>query len=103
PTGVATRGGSPGWGGRRGRVLAFDVSRLTSRSRTAVNRALLGVGYTGGTQPVGLALFDHDRHLAGANSNRCTDGTHGKTNVAILSVADPSAVAVKAICRSDER
>lgn len=69
-------------------VLAFDVQKLLY----SPNDALVGWAYSGGTSPVGLALFDNDQFLAVANSNRFTDGAAGITNVAILDVRNPLAI-----------
>jgi hypothetical protein len=73
-------------------VLAFDVSKLLSKSLNDVNDALVGFGDSGGTAPVGLALFDNDQMLAVANSNRffaLLTPPAGATNVAILDVSNP--------------
>jgi hypothetical protein len=48
-------------------VFAFDVPTLLSASP---NDAFLGYGDSGGTAPVGIALFNNDNLLAVANSNR---------------------------------
>ncbi|HTV82359.1 MAG TPA: hypothetical protein VME18_06895 [Acidobacteriaceae bacterium] len=69
------------------RVLAFSPSMLESDA----NNALLGYADTGGTAPVGLALFDDDQLLAVANSNRFSTGT---ANATILCVANPSSASV---------
>lgn len=50
-------------------VLEFDPAKLTTDPEHAFRRAIT----TGGTAPVGLRLFDHDRQLAVANSNRFDD------------------------------
>lgn len=98
---VATRGGNPGASdapivpaaGSVGRVLVFDVSKLLSRDLDTANEALVNaIKDSGGTAPVGLALFDEDKRLAVANSNRFTKGATGETSVAIFNVSDPSAV-----------
>lgn len=86
-------------GGSGYQVFAFDVSKLLSNSVSDVNDALVGAGDTGGTAPVGLALFDHDQMLAVANSNRFFSQNtppSGITNVAILDVSDPTAPTVVA-------
>jgi hypothetical protein len=82
---VAARGGDPDRLGEVGRVLAFDVQTLVSDSP---NNALVGYGDSGGTEPVGMALFDNDHLLAVANSNRdqVPEDLNGISNVAILHV-----------------
>jgi|RhiMetdeSRZDD1v2_1073273.scaffolds.fasta_scaffold32064_2 DNA-binding beta-propeller fold protein YncE len=96
---VETRDGRYIWVAARGsnKVLAFDVRKLLF----SPNDALVGHGNSGGTAPVGLALFNNDQFLAVANSNRFTDGTSGTTNVTILDVRDFSGVAVKATIDSE--
>ena len=98
---VATRGGNPAdsdsttapEAGSLGRILVFDVLKLQSRDLNTVNDALVNViKDSGGTAPVGIALFEEDQRLAVANSNRFTDGTLGTTSVAIIDISDPSAV-----------
>jgi DNA-binding beta-propeller fold protein YncE len=69
------------------RVLAFSTAMLES----SPNNALLGYADTGGTAPVGIALFHGQQLLAVANSNRFDTGT---ANAAILSVANPAAASV---------
>jgi hypothetical protein len=98
---VATRGlnlnlpgtqPGPGPGTSGYQVLAFDVSKLLSKSLNDVNDALVGFGDSGGTAPVGLALFNNDQMLAVANSNRFFSKLPqpaGDTNVAILDVSNP--------------
>jgi hypothetical protein len=78
-----------GEGGTGYQVLSFKVSKLLSKSLNDVNDALVGFGDSGGTAPVGLALFDNDQLLAVANSNRFFAPTAGATDVAILDVSDP--------------
>ena len=96
---VETQDGRYIWVAARGsnKVLAFDVWKLLF----SPNDALVGHGDSGGTAPVGLALFNNDGLLAVANSNRFTDGTRGTTNVAILDVRNFSGVAVKATIDSE--
>jgi hypothetical protein len=63
-----------------------------SKSLNDVNDALVGFGDSGGTAPVGLALFNNDQMLAVANSNRFFSKLPqpaGDTNVAILDVSNP--------------
>ena len=69
------------------RVLAFSTALLESNP----SNALIGYADTGGTAPVGIALFHSDQLLAVANSNRFSTGT---ANATILSVATPSAPAI---------
>jgi DNA-binding beta-propeller fold protein YncE len=66
------------------RILAFAPVRLESDPEHALLRALS----SGGSAPVGMRLFDHDRKLAVANSNRFADenGT-----IAILDATDHTA------------
>jgi hypothetical protein len=116
-------------------ILAFDVSKLVSRrglSNTGLdpsspstsprptpaprprpnpnppNDALVGQGDSGGTAPVGIALFgNNDNLLAVANSNRfynnseCVNPPPGgppcTASVAILDVSNPAAPAVQQI------
>jgi hypothetical protein len=116
-------------------ILAFDVSKLVSRgglsnaglgpgststtqrptptprprpSPNSPNNALVGHGDSGGTAPVGMALFgNNDNLLAVANSNRfynnreCVNPPPGTppctASVAILDVSDPAAPAVQQI------
>jgi hypothetical protein len=103
---VATRGlnlnlpgtqPGPGPGTSGYQVLTFDVSKLLSKSLNEVNDALVGFGDSGGTAPVGLALFDNDQMLAVANSNRFFakfSQPAGDTNVAILDVSKPQSPTV---------
>jgi len=116
-------------------ILAFDVSKLVSRgglnntgldpsssstsprstptprprpSPNSPNDALVGKGDSGGTAPVGIALFgNNDNLLAVANSNRfynnseCVNPPPGAppctASVAILDVSNPAAPAVQQI------
>lgn len=73
------------WVAARGdnRVLAFSTGMLEVNA----GNALLGYADTGGTAPVGIALFDKEQLLAVANSNRF--GTGPAANLGILSVAYP--------------
>jgi DNA-binding beta-propeller fold protein YncE len=77
------------WVSARGdnRVLAFDTAALESNP----DGSLLGYADTGGTAPVGIRLFHHDRLLAVANSNRFNTGV---ANAAILDVTCPSSAKV---------
>jgi DNA-binding beta-propeller fold protein YncE len=77
------------WVAARGdnRVLAFSVAALESNP----DEALLGYADSGGTAPVGIRLFHHDRFLAVANSNRFDTGT---ANATILDVTCPASASV---------
>ena len=77
------------WVAARGdnRVLAFSTGMLEFNA----GNALLGYADTGGTAPVGLRLFDKQKLLAVANSNRF--GT-GVANATILSVGVPASASV---------
>jgi hypothetical protein len=77
------------WVAARGdnRVLAFSTGMLEFNP----GNALLGYASTGGTAPVGIRLFDNDRLLAVANSNRFNTGTANST---ILSVAVPGSASL---------
>lgn len=81
---VETRDQKTLWVSARGddRVLAFDTATLESNP----DAALLGYAATGGTAPVGIRLFQHDRFLAVANSNRFDTGV---ANATILDVTCP--------------
>ncbi|WP_162787880.1 YncE family protein [Chromobacterium haemolyticum] len=67
-------------------VLALRTGRLADKGR----QALISTTPVG-TAPVGLALFDHGRYIAVANSNRFTTGQIGSLSV----VSAPSALAGK--------
>ena len=86
---VETANESVLWVTARGdnRVLALSPSMLESNA----NNALLGYADTGGTAPVGLALFDNDQLLAVANSNRFNTGV---ANATILYVSSPASASV---------
>ena len=87
----------PGPGTTGYQVLGFDVAKLLSKSLNDVNDALVGFGDSGGTAPVGLALFDDDKMIAVANSNRFFSKfptPAGDTNVAILDISNPQAPTV---------
>lgn len=62
-------------------VLEYNAALLASDPEHAFRRAIP----SGGEAPVGLRLFDHDRLLAVADSNRFADGS-GK--LAIFDIAD---------------
>lgn len=81
-----------------GQILSFNVRELLSNNQSVVNRAFKGARPSGGTAPVGLALFGNERYLAVANSNRYTEGSTGETNVALLDVLDLGQAPVK--CKS---
>jgi hypothetical protein len=79
------------WVAARGdnRVLAFSTGMLESNP----DKALLGYASTGGTAPVGVALFGGSAELlAVANSNRF--GAGPTANLTILSVGYPAAASV---------
>ena len=80
------------WVAARGdnRVLAFSTGMLEANP----GNALLGYADTGGTSPVGLRLFDKDKLLAVANSNRFGTAGTGTANATILSVAAPASASV---------
>lgn len=80
------------WVAARGdnRVLAFSTAMLESNPANA----LVGYANTGGTAPVGIKLFDNNRLLAIANSNRFN--TAPNANATILDVANPAAASVVA-------
>ncbi len=69
------------------RVLAFSPGMLELNP----DNALIGYADTGGTAPVGMALFGNEQLLAVANSNRFGGGT---ANATILSIAVPAAATV---------
>jgi hypothetical protein len=80
------------WVAARGdnRVLAFSTGMLEANP----GNALLGYADTGGTSPVGLRLFDKNKLLAVANSNRFGTAGTGTANATILSVAVPASASV---------
>ena len=65
------------------KILVFDAAALENNPGNAFLRALP----SGGEAPVGLALFDHDRKLLVANSNRFSNG---RGNAAVIDLADPA-------------
>ena len=82
-------------------VLVFDVPSLLSHSP---NSGFLGYGSSGGTAPVGMALFQNETLLAVANSNRfhanceCQDDPDQCTaNVAILDVSNPGSPTIQQV------
>jgi hypothetical protein len=82
-------------------VLVFDVPTLLSQSP---NNAFLGYGSSGGTAPVGMALFQNETLLAVANSNRfhanCECREHPEqcaANVAILDVSNPGSPTIQQV------
>jgi len=77
------------WVAARGdnRVLAFSTGMLEFNP----SNALLGYASSGGTAPVGIRLFNNDRLLAVANSNRFNTGTANST---VLFVAVPASASV---------
>jgi DNA-binding beta-propeller fold protein YncE len=84
-----TSDGSTLWVAIRGdnRVLAFSTAMLESNPGSS----LLGYADTGGTAPVGIALFHRQELLAVANSNRFNTGM---ANATILYVANPASASV---------
>ncbi len=70
------------------RVLAFSTGML----ELSTGDALVGYTSTGGTAPVGIALFDSDKLLAVANSNRF--GAGPTANATVLSVGTPLSASV---------
>lgn len=82
-------------------VLVFDVPTLLSKSP---NNGFLGYGSSGGTAPVGMALFQNESLLAVANSNRfhanCECLEHPEqcmANVAILDVTNPGSPTIQQV------
>ena len=82
-------------------VLVFDVPTLLS---DLPNNGFVGYGSSGGTAPVGMALFNNETKLAVANSNRfhanceCRENPEQCTaNVAILDVSNPGAPTVQEV------
>ena len=82
-------------------VLVFDVPTLVS---DLPNNAFLGYGDSGGTAPVGMALFNNETLLAVANSNRffanCECREHPEdctASVAILDVSTPGVPTIQQI------
>jgi hypothetical protein len=82
-------------------ILVFDVPMLVSQSP---NDAFLGYGSSGGTAPVGMALFNNETLLAVANSNRfhanceCREHPENCTaNVAILDVSNPGSPTIQQV------
>jgi DNA-binding beta-propeller fold protein YncE len=65
------------------KVLVFDAAALEHDPAHAFLRAIP----TGGEAPVGLALFDHDRKLLVANSNRFVNGPG---NATVIDLSDPA-------------
>lgn len=66
-------------------IHAFDAEAL----RADPDQAYLYTVDSGGDAPVGIAVFDQDRHIAVTNSNRF-DPTQGTANIAIFDVSDRS-------------
>ena len=65
------------------KILVFDAAALEHNPAHAFLRAIP----TGGDAPVGLALFDQDRKLLVANSNRFSGGSG---NATVIDLADPA-------------
>ena len=98
---VAARGRNRQFGQSGYQVFAFDVPTLVSNSP---NNAFLGYSESGGTAPVGMALFNNDNLLAVANSNRwngmpeCLAHPENCTaSVAILDVSNPGSPTIQQI------
>jgi hypothetical protein len=98
---VAARGRNRQFGESGYQVLAFDVPTLLSNSP---NDAFLGYSESGGTAPVGMALFNNDTLLAVANSNRfyykseCMAHPENCTaSVAILDVSNPGSPTIQQV------
>src|SRR5215469_9398104 len=64
-------------------ILIFDAAALEHDPEHALVRTL----ETNGIAPVGLALFDHDRKLLVANSNRFS---FGPGNATVIDLSDPA-------------
>jgi DNA-binding beta-propeller fold protein YncE len=75
-------------------LYAFDAARL----RTSPDNAFISAIYSGGTQPVGIALFGSARYAAVGNTNRAEASrlgpngvpVQGVQNVTIFDVSDPA-------------
>ena len=99
---VAARGRNKKFPAEHGyQVLVFHVPTLLSHSP---NNGFLGYGDSGGTAPVGMALFNNETLLAVANSNRfhanCECREHPEqctANVAILDVSNPGSPTVQQV------
>jgi len=65
------------------KVLVFDTKKLESEPQNAFVRAIA----TGGDAPVGLKLFDDDKMLLVANSNRFSGGAGNATVIDVASGA----------------
>lgn len=63
-------------------ILVFDAAALEHDPEHAFLHSIV----TNGRAPVGLALFDHDRKLIVANSNRFS---FGPGNATVIDIADP--------------
>jgi hypothetical protein len=98
---VAARGRNEEFPNNGYQVLVFDVPTLLS---DLPNNGFLGYGSSGGTAPVGMALFQNETLLAVANSNRfhanceCQENPEQCTaNVAILDVSNPGSPTVQQV------
>jgi len=76
-------------------VLVFDAAALEHNPEHAFLRAIP----TGGVAPVGLALFDNDRKLLVANSNRFLSGPG---NATVIDLSDPAKAAVVQTIKTGE-
>lgn len=77
------------------KVLAFNAAALENDPGNALLRAIP----TGGEAPVGLALFDDDRKLLVANSNRFTNGPGSAT---VIDLADPAKTTILQTIRTGQ-
>ncbi len=77
------------------KVLAFDTAALEHDPAHAFLRAIP----SGGQAPVGLAVFDHDRKLLVANSNRFANGPGTAT---VIDLSDPAKPAVLQTIKTGE-
>jgi DNA-binding beta-propeller fold protein YncE len=67
-------------------ILVFDAAALEHDPEHAFVRTL----ETNGIAPIGLALFDHDRKLLVANSNRFSFGSGNATVIDLVDPAKPT-------------
>jgi DNA-binding beta-propeller fold protein YncE len=65
------------------RILAFDTARLTNTGAPALAASFA----SGGEAPVGVKLFNNDRNLLVANSNRFNGGNG---NASVFDLSDPA-------------
>ncbi|WP_183085232.1 beta-propeller fold lactonase family protein [Trinickia fusca] len=75
-------------------IYAFDATKL----RSDPNNAFISVAYSGGTEPVGIAMFPSGKYVAVSNSNRSQASNLGSNglplqgvqNVTIFDISTPS-------------